>query len=344
VRIFVDAPSATCNYIVRPFGGRSGLHIVVNADRKKPSTQLGVAPEASPRADSRAPGSNGAASAAWTGLSWKSLLGLDDAPPRKPAVEVLSGSRPSETRRASKTRLSASAGFYSTKPEADEATVSVSPPVTIPKPPGLPADLLGPAQQVVPGPVPAAESDGPPPPSTAFAHFPPPFEPSGPVEGGAPALAHFAAADSSLGAAPSKAADASSGAGAAQARPVLQFPDHIREQAAGWLRSGSLSLPNCSSPRHARAMQRALLLALLERPGYERLPLGLKQRVGWLLSPGWERQTTGSVASEASDLMTVLCLASGPSSLQGLMSALRQLIPNPLPLVRPPSSYPPARR
>lgn len=321
----------------------------MNAERKKPSSQLGTEPEVPSRTD-RAPRSlSGGTAPGWTGLSWKSLLGLEEAPPRSRSAEGPTSSRPSETRRASKQRLSPTAGFYSTKPDAQDAVLTISPPVVIPKAPQLPADLVGtsgPASTAVTtsrlvsatSPI---EVDGPPPPSVAFAHFPPPLEPAVPYEN-AEVNGSARGEPNVHDAAPMP--DASSTPAAPQGRSTLQFPTHIREQAEGWLKSGSLSLPHCSSPRHARAMQRALLLALLDRPGYHSLPLGLQQRVGWLLSPGWERQTTGSVASEASDLLTVLCVASGPGSMQTLMSALRQLIPDPLPLVRPPSSYPPARR
>lgn len=309
----------------------------MNAERKKPSSQLGIAPTATPRP---AHSTRVSAPSAWTGLSWKSLLGLEDAPPRSRPEAGTTTLRPSETRRTSKERLDPTAGFYSAKPDAEDATLSISPPVVIPKTPQLPVDLVGLSRQGSPSergphsslgsmaappalgtPLLAVGMDGSPPLSVTFAHFPPPMESAG--------------SDDSAGAKRSDPADSS--------RP-LQFPSHIREQAEDWLKSGSLSLPNCSSPRHARAMQRALLLALLDRPGYHRLPLGLQQRVGWLLSPGWERQTTGSVASEASDLLTVLCVAAGAASMQAMMSALRQLIPDPLPLVRPPSSFPPARR
>ncbi len=134
---------------------------------------------------------------------------------------------------------------------------------------------------------------------------------------------------------------------ASRANPLksrIEFPSHLRDLAKSWLKTGSLSLPNCSSPRHARAVQRVLLLALLAEPGYSALPLGLKQRVGWLFSPGWESVSQGESLGELGDLVTVLGLPAAREVQLEVLEAAQFLIPNPLPSVRPPSSYPPARR
>ena len=141
-----------------------------------------------------------------------------------------------------------------------------------------------------------------------------------------------------------KVAGPTEGRRASVPAPRIFFPARVREQADGWLRSGSLSLPHCSSPRHARAVQRALLLALLAEPGYEALPFGLKQRVGWLFGSGWENASGNGSLSELDDLMTVLGVPVGAEASNVLLAAVGALIPDPLPSGRPPSSYPPVRR
>lgn len=142
----------------------------------------------------------------------------------------------------------------------------------------------------------------------------------------------------------SSAPPSAAGLGVPGLGPRILFPERIREQADGWLSSGSLSLPNCKSPKHARATQRALLLALLAEPGYDALPLGFRQRIGWLFSGGWENAAGGSSFDELSDLMTVLGIPAGAEAKARLLLSVQALVPNPLPLGRPPSSFPPPRR
>lgn len=131
-----------------------------------------------------------------------------------------------------------------------------------------------------------------------------------------------------------------------QAPPRIYFSPHVRRQAEMWSESGSLSLPGCSSPRHARAVQRALLLALLTEPGYDLLPQGLCQRVGWLFAQGWESGSEGHNLRELDDLATVLSLPPGRESRELLVMAVEAVLPHPLPAARPPSSrrsVPPSR-
>jgi hypothetical protein len=131
--------------------------------------------------------------------------------------------------------------------------------------------------------------------------------------------------------------------------PRLYFAPHVRNQAGDWARTGSLSLPGCSSPRHARALQRALLLALLHDPGWEAIPDGLKQRAGWLFCEGWESNSSGHALRELDDLATVLGLPSGADSRRTLKLAISGVLPElrakRAPSSRPPSSNsPPSRR
>lgn len=109
--------------------------------------------------------------------------------------------------------------------------------------------------------------------------------------------------------------------------PRLYFAPHVRSQAKDWARTGSLSLPGCSSPRHARALQRALLLALLHELGWEAIPQGLRQRVGWLFCEGWESNSTDHALRELDDLATVLGLPSGADSRKTLSMALAGVLP-----------------
>lgn len=266
----------------------------MNAERRKPSTLSGIAPEATPyRGSVVPPGPSSEPDlselelvtplppprARETGLSWKTLLGTDEPPTDRRASDAAgprrsySEMRPVSSRSVSSHPPQASAGFYSTRPPAEELI-----------------EVLIPSKR-------ASE-----------------LEPS------------------------------SLGRGASMPSPRIFFSERIREQADDWLRSGSLSLPNCSSPRHARAAQRALLLALLDEPGYNALPLGFKQRIGWLFNQGWERTAGSASFDELSDLMTMLGVPAQGEARESLLLAVQALVPDPLPLGRPPSSYPPARR
>ncbi len=122
------------------------------------------------------------------------------------------------------------------------------------------------------------------------------------------------------------------------APPRVYFAPHVRKQAHDWLRTGSLSLPGCPSPRHARALQRALLLAMLHEPGYQALPVGLQQRAGWLFVDGWESSAGASHPfREIDDLASVLGLPVNADSRRGLSMAVGALVPGPT------SSRPPRR-
>ena len=125
--------------------------------------------------------------------------------------------------------------------------------------------------------------------------------------------------------------------------PRVYFSPHVRHQANDWAETGSLSIPGCSSPRHARALQRALLLALLTEPGWDSIPQGMQQRAGWLFCKGWESSDgDGQGFRELDDLATVLSLPSGGESRLLLSSAISALIPeqsaNKRPTSRPPTS------
>ncbi len=126
--------------------------------------------------------------------------------------------------------------------------------------------------------------------------------------------------------------------------PRIYFAPHVRSQASDWARTGSLSLPGCSSPRHARALQRALLLALLHDPGYHAIPQGLRQRAGWLFCEGWESGSTGHPLRELDDLATVLGLPAGGDSRKVLTMAIAGVLPRGSSnRPRRPSSAPPRR-
>lgn len=126
--------------------------------------------------------------------------------------------------------------------------------------------------------------------------------------------------------------------------PRLYFAPHVRGQANEWARTGSLSLPGCSSPRHARALQRALLLALLHEPGWDAIPQGLRQRAGWLFCEGWESNSKGHALRELDDLATVLGLSAGADSRRTLSLAISGVFPGPPPARPFSSSKPPTRR
>lgn len=126
--------------------------------------------------------------------------------------------------------------------------------------------------------------------------------------------------------------------------PRIYFAPHVRSQANDWARTGSLSLPGCSSPRHARALQRALLLALLHEPGWEAIPQGLRQRAGWLFCEGWESGSTGHALRELDDLATVLGLPAGGDSRRTLSLALAGVLPESQTKRQVPTSRPPIRR
>jgi len=127
------------------------------------------------------------------------------------------------------------------------------------------------------------------------------------------------------------------------APPRVYFSPHVRRQANDWAETGSLSIPGSSSPRHARALQRALLLALLTEPGWDALPQGLQQRAGWLFCDGWESTAEGHAFREIDDLATVLSLPSGADARSLLSLAVSgvmpELEPNERPTTRPPSSF-----
>lgn len=123
--------------------------------------------------------------------------------------------------------------------------------------------------------------------------------------------------------------------------PRLYFSPHVRQQAGEWAATGSLSLPGCSSPRHARAVQRALLLALLTEPGWHNLPQGLRQRAGWLFCLDWDTSpAVGHPFREADDLATVLSMPATEES-RGL---LRDAVAAVLPAFAARASRPPPRR
>ena len=126
--------------------------------------------------------------------------------------------------------------------------------------------------------------------------------------------------------------------------PRIFFASHVRSQANDWAQTGALSLPGCSSPRHARALQRALLLALLHEPGWECIPQGLQHRAGWLFCDGWESNSDGHASREIDDLATVLGLPAGKDSRRLLSLAIAGVLPEGLSVRRAPSSAPPTRR
>lgn len=127
--------------------------------------------------------------------------------------------------------------------------------------------------------------------------------------------------------------------------PPVYFAPHVRAQAGQWAQTGSLSLPGCSSPRHARALQRALLLALLHEPGWFELPQGLRQRAGWLFCDGWE-SAAGSAHPfrEIDDLAAVLGLPCSRDTRHSLSKSIASKMPDDFASRRSPSSAPPTVR
>ncbi len=313
----------------------------MTAERKSPPTLSGIPPEATPSYAPEAelahhpvrparatiappPGAVSVRRSTSTdsGLSWSSLLGIEQAPPpRDPSSP--GGRRPhSETRRVAPGEAKLAAGFYSSRPAPEFLSPPKSPDVAT-RPP--PTSVISRDESAATRPMRSPSSES-----------------SATEERGTPSSRRHGIKASSPSAGDGMHEGGTRHPSSAPRR--ISFPTHIRQQADGWLKTGSLSLPNCSSPRHARAVQRALLLALLAQPGYASLPLGLKQRVGWLFSPGWESVPTAASLSELNDLMTVLGVSAELEAPSEFLAAVAVLIPDPLPLVRPPSSYPPARR
>jgi hypothetical protein len=123
-------------------------------------------------------------------------------------------------------------------------------------------------------------------------------------------------------------------AGERAPRPEALFiPPLLRRQADEWQRTGSLSLPNTVSSRHARALQRALLLSMLQSTDFLLLPEGIAQRATWMFREGWGE---GKKERDADDLCFVLGLSSGPSSRTAVVTAALAHIP--AESVLPPSS------
>ena len=110
--------------------------------------------------------------------------------------------------------------------------------------------------------------------------------------------------------------------------PTLYFAPHIRSQANEWIATGSLALPGCSSPRHARALQRTLLLALFSEPGFGALPEGLRQRAQWLFFQGWESSAEdGHEHREVDDVAILLGMPDSHESRRILSASLDSLMP-----------------
>jgi hypothetical protein len=120
----------------------------------------------------------------------------------------------------------------------------------------------------------------------------------------------------------------------------IYFAPHLRIQARSWLESGSFSLPGVTSPRHSRALQRALLLSMLHEPGWGELPDGLKQRAGLLFCEGWESSSAAAHPfREIDDLATVLGLACTTESRTQLSYSVAAHLPRDFPrrtTLRPP--------
>lgn len=156
------------------------------------------------------------------------------------------------------------------------------------------------------------------------------FAPPGAQRGGEPERAdRFTSAPPSSGDSPQSR------------RTRLYLAPHLRMQADRWLSTGSLSLPGCSSDRHSRALQRALLLAMLHQPGWAMLPEELKQRVQRLFCDGWE--SSAGVAHpfrEIDDLATVLGIACTREARAEIAQAINGHLPATFPRGR--TSRPPA--
>jgi hypothetical protein len=114
---------------------------------------------------------------------------------------------------------------------------------------------------------------------------------------------------------------------------AVLIPPLLRRQAEEWKQTGSLSLPSTVSSRHARALQRALLLSMLQSTDYGFLPEGIAQRAAWMFREGWGE---GKKQRDADDLCFVLGLSSGPSARAAVIAAASAHIP--AEAVVPPSS------
>jgi hypothetical protein len=111
------------------------------------------------------------------------------------------------------------------------------------------------------------------------------------------------------------------------------IPPLLRRQAEEWQHTGSLSLPETVSSRHARALQRALLLSMLQATEFCNLPEGIAQRAAWMFREGWGE---GKKERDADDLCFVLGLSSDPSTRAVVIAAALAHIP--AEAVLPPSS------
>lgn len=135
------------------------------------------------------------------------------------------------------------------------------------------------------------------------------------------------------GAAPAGEMRAPARADGARRPEAIFIPPLFRRQAEEWRQTGSLSLPATVSSRHARALQRALLLSMLQSDGYDFLPEGIAQRAAWMFREGWGE---GRKQRDADDLCFVLGLSSGPSARAAVIAAASAQIP--AEAVVPPSS------
>lgn len=103
---------------------------------------------------------------------------------------------------------------------------------------------------------------------------------------------------------------------------TLEIPGSVADAAEKWLVTGALDLPATVTARHARAVQRAQLLALLDRRGAAQLPLGFQQRAQWLFRKGWERDI-----QELDDCLTILQIPADKAGRQALVAGAAQLVP-----------------
>lgn len=110
-------------------------------------------------------------------------------------------------------------------------------------------------------------------------------------------------------------------------------PPLLRRLADEWRQTGTLRLPETSSPRHARALQRALLLGMIQGNDYASLPEGLQQRAAWMFREGWGQ---GKKERDADDLCFVLGLPQGPESRDAVIDAAWTHLP--ADAILPPSS------
>lgn len=125
-----------------------------------------------------------------------------------------------------------------------------------------------------------------------------------------------------------------------ESRPRVFIPARLRRRADEWLATGSLNLPAAWSARHARAMQRGLLLALLMEPGWAALPEGMQQRAGWLFREGWAE---GVGVRDADDVMTLLQLPHNNDARDLLVRAVESVFPDAVRWAAPASSRLPSR-